>query len=499
MTSSTLNTEFTATGLIESHAYRFRISARNLIGCSESVEVEEPILASPPFKVPDQPTDVVVNNGIGSSAMISWKAPSSDNGSKVKYYHIEKRERRRNSWTRAHLETDFIKHTTHAISNLVEGLSYEFRVFAENEAGLSSPSTASKQVKILPKQRNMSPTVVESIRDMVAKPGQNLVLQCKVSGSPKPIIKWYRAGAEISASSKYDIREGRGNYFSLTIVDCCGDDETEYSVRACNSSGAVSMSAKITVQIPAKIKLPRHMMYEATKARKHEVVSIKVPIEGYPQADITWSVQGQQIFNDLRHTIFTTQSFTTMTINDADRSDSGFYVIQAKNRFSTDAATVELLIVDVPQEPENLKVSDVTRDSCELSWSPPRDTGGVMLQKYSIEMCPASSNKWTQVSSTRSTHYTVINLSGRTRYQFRVVAINEIGPSKPSPPSETITTKEDRIIASNYDDWVEPLDRFQPYVATISNDVDLTTKYHICEELGSGQSAKESKVTMRKR
>ena len=487
VTSSTLNTEFTATGLTESHAYRFRVSARNLIGCSESVEVEEPILASPPFKVPDQPTNVVVTNAIGSSAMVSWKAPSSDNGSKVKYYHIEKRERRRNSWTRAHLETDFIKHTTHSVSNLVEGLFYEFRVFAENEAGLSPSSPVSKQVKVAPKERSMAPTIVEPLRDSVAKPGQNLVMQCKVSGSPKPLIKWYRAGSEITAGSKYDIREGRGNYFSLTIMNCCADDETEYSVRACNSSGAVNMSAKVTVQIPAKIKLPRHMMYEATKARKHEVVSIKVPIEGYPQADITWSLQGQQIFNDLRHTIYTTPSFTTMTINDADRKDSGFYVVQAKNRFACDAATVELLIVDVPQEPENLKVSEVTRDSCELSWVAPKDLGGVMLQKYSIEMCPASSNKWTQVSSTRSTHYTVINLSGRTRYQFRVVAINDIGASKPSSPSETITTKEDRIIASNYDDWVESLDRFQPYVATISDDVDLTTKYHICEELGSGQ------------
>ena len=143
-----------------------------------------------------------------------------------------------------------------------------------------------------------------------------------------------------------------------------------------------------------------------------------------------------------------------MTINDADRKDSGFFVVQAKNRFATDSVTVELLVVDVPQPPENVKVSEITRDSCQLTWGEPRDAGGLMLQKYSIEMCPASSNRWTQVSSTRANHYTVINLSGRTRYQFRVLAINDIGPSKPSDPSETITTKEDRIMASNYDDWV---------------------------------------------
>ena len=227
------------------------------------------------------------------------------------------------------------------------------------------------------------------------------------------------------------------------------------------------------------------MMYEATKCRKHEVVSIKIPLEGYPQPDITWSIQGNLVFNDSRHNIHTTPSFTTLTINDADRKDSGFFVVQAKNRFATDSVTVELLVVDVPQPPENVKVSEITRDSCQLTWGEPRDAGGLMLQKYSIEMCPASSNRWTQVSSTRSNQYTVINLSGRTRYQFRVLAINDIGPSKPSDPSETITTKEDRIMASNYDDWVDPLDRFQPYVANISTE-GLTERYHICEEIGHG-------------
>merc|ERR1712226_66716 len=56
---------------------------------------------------------------------------------------------------------------------------------------------------------------------------------------------------------------------------------------------------------------------------------------------------------------------------------------------------------------------------------------------------------------------------------------------KPSEQSETITTKEDRIVASNYDDWVNPLEKFQPYVAAIT-DGGLHAKYHICEEIGHG-------------
>ena len=72
------------------------------------------------------------------------------------------------------------------------------------------------------------------------------------------------------------------------------------------------MTCKISVQVPAKINLPRRMMYEATKCQKHEVVSIKIPLEGYPQPDLTWTLQGAPINNDARHTVMTTSSFTTL-------------------------------------------------------------------------------------------------------------------------------------------------------------------------------------------
>ena len=158
--------------------------------------------------------------------LLSWKAPKNDGGNKVKYYHIEKRERRRGQWIRASSETDFIKYTTYSVADLVEGLYYEFRVIAENEAGFSKASAQSQPVKVEPKVTDMKPFIVEPLRDTVAKPEQNVTLQCKVTGSPKPILKWYRAGREITASKKYDIREGRGNYFSLTIVKDMGRLDT---------------------------------------------------------------------------------------------------------------------------------------------------------------------------------------------------------------------------------------------------------------------------------
>ena len=59
---------------------------------------------------------------------------------------MEKREKGSETWSRVNNNiciTNMIN-----ISSLIEDRQYEFRVFAENEAGMSKPSMASNSVKI---------------------------------------------------------------------------------------------------------------------------------------------------------------------------------------------------------------------------------------------------------------------------------------------------------------------------------------------------------------
>ena len=43
--------------------------------------------------------------------------------------------------------------------------------------------------------------------------------------------------------------------------------------------------------------------------------------------------------------------------------------------------------------------------------------------------------------ATPNTTYTVQGLSEGSRYEFRVIAVNDAGPGKPSKPSNTIVAK----------------------------------------------------------
>ena len=82
----------------------------------------------------------------GDFVSLTWNRPKSDGGGKIKGYWIEKKEKDADNWTRVN-HTLCITNMIN-ISSLIEDRHYEFRVFAENEAGMSKPSMASNSVKI---------------------------------------------------------------------------------------------------------------------------------------------------------------------------------------------------------------------------------------------------------------------------------------------------------------------------------------------------------------
>ena len=80
----------------------------------------------------------------GDFVNLQWEKPESDGGSRVKGYWVEKREVGSNLWQYVN---QFIQAATQInITNLIEGRQYEFRVFAENEAGVGEPSSNSSSV-----------------------------------------------------------------------------------------------------------------------------------------------------------------------------------------------------------------------------------------------------------------------------------------------------------------------------------------------------------------
>ena len=98
--------------------------------------------------VPDAPGKPKVSDVTATTMTIQWTPPPSDGGAPIKGYIIEKRDTTSMRWLK--VSVDLEKETTFNITGLVQGTSYEFRVSAENKAGVSKPSPPSDTWKAKP-------------------------------------------------------------------------------------------------------------------------------------------------------------------------------------------------------------------------------------------------------------------------------------------------------------------------------------------------------------
>lgn len=226
----------------------------------------------------------------------------------------------------------------------------------------------------------------------------------------------------------------------------------------------------------------------AVHATRGDHITIKIPISGKPEPAITWQ-KGQEILsNSPYHQVITTRSFTSLVFQKGvQRKDTGYYSITAKNRFGMDKQTIEVNVADIPDAPNGLMVSDIARDSITLTWEPPANDGGSDIIGYVVEKCPTSADRWIRAGQTTDCTFTIVNIFGKTKYQFRVIAENQFGPSLPSAPTEPITTKEDKSVIRNYDEEVDETREVSKDEAPFYKVKELSSKYTISEELARCQ------------
>lgn len=175
--STCRDTQYTVQGLTLGQEYLFRVHAANENGMGPALQGANPVKARAPFDPPSPLGTPKVTEVGGDFVHLEWAKPESDGGARIQGkfleiyfyfpffsydiikiytfdigYWIDKREVGSNSWQR--VNAALCVATQIACSNLIEGRQYEFRVFAQNEAGLSEPSSNSTQVKVVDPKGN---------------------------------------------------------------------------------------------------------------------------------------------------------------------------------------------------------------------------------------------------------------------------------------------------------------------------------------------------------
>lgn len=111
--------------------------------------------------VPDAPGTPDATHITGDSITLCWTRPRSDGGNEIKYYILERREKKSLRWVKVSSKRP-ITELRHRVTKLTEGNEYEFRVMAENGAGVGPASSTSRLFRCRePTSAPSAPTVIK--------------------------------------------------------------------------------------------------------------------------------------------------------------------------------------------------------------------------------------------------------------------------------------------------------------------------------------------------
>jgi hypothetical protein len=238
------DTTYIVHGLTLGHTYEFRVKAKNAAGFSNPSHNSSSLHLKDKFKIPSPPgTPTVVKVG-KSYVDLKWDPPTSDGGSRIMGYIIEKREVGGALWVKCNdynvLECKF------TAINLVERADYEFRITAFNSVGKSEPSSCSTPVKICESEGGEKPEFIVPLNNQVVPFGKLLTLQCEVQGKPMPKARWLKNGRDIITSAKFRT-EAAGGVFRLHFNELTELDDGDYTCEAYNSAGHATTTAHIKI------------------------------------------------------------------------------------------------------------------------------------------------------------------------------------------------------------------------------------------------------------
>ncbi|CAH1130125.1 unnamed protein product [Ceutorhynchus assimilis] len=389
---------------------------------------------------PGKPELLPETEGTPDLVTLRWSRPINDGGSPVSGYLVEHRRVGSPHWVRATPLPVLFPEIT--LSGLEPGWRYQFRISAENAVGYSDPSEVSEPITVtLHRSAVTAPKFTQEVADTVALENEKCEFVVHFLGQPAPRVSWFKDGFEIFSSRRIRILTEHDRSI-LTIHQTSLSDEGEIKCTATNRAGHVSSKAKLTVEAPPNIRLPRNyedgLLFELG-----ETIRLKVSVVGRPTPLVFWHHNGESIQNTDRCKIDYSDNSFALKIANAQRSDRGEYQIKAVNKLGTDTTSFLVTVTDkpsppVPSVPGKARVVMTLGRSVTLSWTSPNDDGGCKIGNYIIEYYRLGWNVWLKAATSRQLTTRLGDLIEGSEYKFRIKAESPYGVSDPSEESEIV-------------------------------------------------------------
>ncbi|XP_040534332.1 receptor-type tyrosine-protein phosphatase F isoform X22 [Gallus gallus] len=273
------------------------------------------------------------------------------------------------------------------------------------------------------------PTIDMGPQLKVVEKARTATMLCAASGNPDPEISWFKDFLPVdTATSNGRIKQLRSG--ALQIENSEESDQGKYECVATNSAGT-RYSAPANLYVRVRRVAPRFSIPPSN----HEVmpggsVNLTCVAVGAPMPYVKWMAGVEELTKEDEMPV----GRNVLELNNIMQSAN--YTCVAISSLGMIEATAQITIKALPKPPTEPLVTETTATSVTLTW----DSGNSdPISYYVIQYKPKSlEGQFQEVDGVATTRYSIGGLSPFSEYEFRVIAVNNIGRG---PPSELVEAR----------------------------------------------------------
>ena len=205
--------------------------------------------------------------------------------------------------------------------------------------------SASSECSLLVTKPTTAPEVKGKMRNVRVTEGEQARFNVRVSGNPKPDVRWFCGTQEITNEGRFTTLAGEEEQYSLLIEETTLNDAGAYKCVASNAVGRATSRAEL--EVSEKHTAPEFVgeLDEAPiSAKEGEEISLEVTIRGKPSPDVQWYKDELNVRKSSYLNVLVKGNKHSLVIYSVKPTDAGVYKCAAKSKMGSITRTFRINI-----------------------------------------------------------------------------------------------------------------------------------------------------------
>ncbi|XP_061565082.1 myosin binding protein Cb isoform X4 [Cololabis saira] len=306
--------------------------------------------------------------------------------------------------------------------------------------------------------------------------GNKLRLDVEITGEPAPTVVWSKGEEAITATEGRVRVEARKDLSCFVIEGAEREDEGNYTIIVTNPAG--EDKAMLHVKIvdvpdpPENIKCTSVGEDCATIVWDPPKFDGGAAVKGYLMER---KKKGSSRWTKLNFDVYESTTYEAKRMIEGVLYEMRVFAVNSIGMSQPSLSSKPFMPIAPTSEPTRLTVNDVTDTTCSLRWLAPERIGAGGLDGYIIEYCKEGATEWVAANTDLCDRqgFVVRGLPVGEKINFRVVAVNIAGRSKPATMAQPVTIRE--IV--EYPKIRLPRQLRQKYIRKVGEKINLTIPF----------------------